>query len=75
MSGVVLTEDQLMGECHGWDGTTEFKLSNGEVSRQSAYRARWLYLYSPEIRALWFREEYWIELAGGGEMLLVQRTR
>ena len=69
----LVTEDELVGLCRGWDGTTEFELSNGEVWKQSAYRARNLHLVCPEIRVWRYGPWHWIEVEGAGEILPVRR--
>jgi hypothetical protein len=68
-----VTEDELVGLCRGWDGTTEFQLSNGEIWKQSAYRARNLHLVCPEIRIWRFGARHWIEVGGAREILPVRR--
>lgn len=70
----LITEDELSGACCGWDGATVFRLSNGEVWQQCAFRARRLYLSCPEIRVWRCAGKHWLEVAGVGEILPVERV-
>jgi hypothetical protein len=70
----LVTECELDGNCRGWDGTTSFRLANGEVWQQSAWRCRGsLHLCSPEIRVWRIGARYFLEVAGTREILPVQR--
>lgn len=70
----IVTEDELAGNCDGWDGTTIFTLTNGEVWQQSRFRSRQLHLCSPAIRVWRFRHSFWLEVEGIAEILPVQRV-
>jgi hypothetical protein len=71
----LITESELEGICHGWDGHTVFRLANGEVWQQSSFRSRTLYLNCPAVR-VWRMGEYcWLELEGAGEILPVECTQ
>ena len=69
----LIVESDLAGHCHGWDGDTEFRLANGDIWRQSAYRFRKAYLCSPAIRVWGLGPLRWIELEGVPELLPVRR--
>jgi hypothetical protein len=70
----LVTESDLDGTCHGWDGTTVFRLSNGQVWRQSAVRHRRLRLCCPAIRVWRMGERFWLEFEGVPEILPVERV-
>jgi hypothetical protein len=69
----MITQSELDGPCGGWDGTTVFRLSNGEVWQQSAFRSRRLHLVCPAIRVWCCGAKYWIEVEGAGEIVPVQQ--
>lgn len=69
----LVTESELEGQCRGWDGDTAFRLANGEVWQQSAWRCRSLHLYCPEIRVWRVGTLYFLEVEGTREILPVQR--
>jgi hypothetical protein len=70
----LVTECELEGNCRGWDGSTAFKLANGEVWRQSAWRYRdRLHLCSPAIRVWRIGAGFFLEVEGTREILPVQR--
>lgn len=70
----LITESALEGICRGWDGQTEFRLANGEVWQQCAFRLRALYLNCPEVRVWGLGRYCWLELEGAGEILPVKRV-
>jgi hypothetical protein len=70
----LVTEGELEGRCQGWDGATVFTLSNGEVWRQSAFRARTWHAACPCVRVWCCGCKYWLEVEGAGEILPVQRV-
>lgn len=68
----LVTQSELEGNCRGWDGDTVFKLSNGEVWKQSAFRARKLHLCCPAVR-VWRRGMvFLLEVEAAKEVLPVQ---
>ena len=69
----LVTQDELEGNCAGWDGATVFALSNGELWQQSAFRCRQLYVSWPLVRIWRCGDFYWIEIEGAGEILPVRR--
>lgn len=70
----LVTEDELTGNCKGWDGATVFALTNGEVWQQSRFRSRQLHLCSPAVRIWRFGYSFWLEIEGISEILPVQRV-
>jgi hypothetical protein len=69
----LVTESELDGNCKGWDGTTTFRLCNGEVWEQSAFRVRRLHLASPAVRVWRIGDASLLELEGTRELLPVER--
>ena len=69
----LITQSELDGNCKGWDGTTTFKLSNGEVWEQAAFRVRRLYLSCPAVRVWRLGNASLLELEGSRELLPVKR--
>lgn len=71
----LISQSELDGNCRGWDGSTVFKLSNGEVWRQAAYRYRQLHLCSPGVRVWRLGDAFLLEVGGAREVLPVERLR
>jgi hypothetical protein len=69
----LITESELDGNCKGWDGNTTFRLCNGEVWEQSAFRVRRLHLASPAVRVWRLGDASLLEFEGARELLPVQR--
>jgi len=69
----LVTESALAGHCRGWDGTTAFRLANGEVWQQCAWRWRTLYLSFPAIRIWRIGPRFYLEVEGTQEILPVER--
>ena len=69
----LITQSELDGNCKGWDGETTFKLCNGEVWEQAAFRVRHLYLSSPAVRVWRLGDASLLELEGSRELLPVKR--
>ncbi|SFV15336.1 hypothetical protein [Pseudoduganella namucuonensis] len=69
----LLTESELDGNCKGWDGKTTFRLCNGEVWQQSAFRVRCLHLASPAVRVWRIGGASLLEFEGVRELLPVER--
>ena len=67
----LVTECDLDGTCHGWDGESQFRLSNGEVWRQTDARSRRAHLCCPAVRVWRLGERHWIEFEGVAELLPV----
>jgi hypothetical protein len=42
-------ESQIAGTFEGWDGDSEYELTNGQVWRQDRYRYEYRYKYSPHV--------------------------
>lgn len=42
-------ESQINGEFEGWEGETEYQLTNGQVWKQSTYHYDYTYSYMPEV--------------------------
>lgn len=58
-------ESQINGEFKGWEGETEYELTNGQVWKQCAYYYEYKYAYMPEVL---------IYSAGGGYRMQVEGT-
>lgn len=58
-------ESQVNGEFKGWEGETEYQLTNGQVWKQSVYSYEYTYAYMPEVL---------IYSAGGGYKIQVEGT-
>lgn len=69
----LITQSELDGNCKGWDGATTFKLCNGEVWEQSAFRVRRLHLSCPAVRIWRLGDASLLELEGSRELLPVKR--
>ena len=69
----LLTESELDGHCTGWDGATTFRLLNGEVWEQAAFRVRHLHLACPAVRIWHIGGASLLELEGARELLPVRR--
>jgi len=69
----LITESDLDGPCHGWEGETAFTLANGEVWQQSSWRQRTMHLCSPSVRVWRLGGNYWLEVEGVPEILPVTR--
>ncbi len=69
----LLTESELDGHCEGWDGATTFRLCNGEVWEQAAFRVRRLHLACPAVRIWRIGGASLLELEGVRELLPVRR--
>jgi hypothetical protein len=67
----LVTESELEGNCKGWDGNTTFKLCNGEVWEQSAFRCRSLHLACPGVRVWRLGDASYLEIEGTRELLPV----
>jgi len=59
-------KSKINGEFKGWNGETTYKLVNGQVWQQSAYKYEYKYAYMPD--AL-------IYDPGGGHVMLVEGTK
>lgn len=70
----LVTESELDGTCHGWDGSTVFRLENGQTWRQSAVRCRKVRLCCPAVRVWRLGERHWLELEGVPEIVPVERV-
>jgi hypothetical protein len=44
----ILSEGTIDGEFRGWDGESQYRLTNGEVWQQAAYKYEYVYSYRPE---------------------------
>ena len=64
LSGVI--ESRISGDFSGWDGESEYELTNGQVWKQARYRYQYRYKYSP--RVLIYR-------ASGGHIMDVEGCR
>ena len=42
-------ESRIEGEFRGWSGDTQYKLSNGQIWMQVAYKYQYTYSYCPEV--------------------------
>lgn len=42
-------ESQIVGEFTGWDGESEYELTNGQVWKQERYRYQYQYKYRPHV--------------------------
>jgi len=42
-------ESQISGEFNGWDGESEYELTNGQVWKQKQYRYEYQYKYRPHV--------------------------
>jgi len=58
-------EAQIDGEFNGWEGETEYKLTNGQVWKQSTYNYEYTYAYMPDVV---------IYTANGGHRMQVEGT-
>ena len=58
-------ESQINGDFKGWEGETEYQLTNGQVWKQSTYNYEYTYSYMPEVL---------IYSAGGGYRMRVEGT-
>lgn len=58
-------ESQINGEFNGWEGETEYQLTNGEVWKQCTYNYEYTYAYMPDVL---------IYSAGGGYKMQVEGT-
>jgi len=47
LHGVI--ESRIAGEFHGWEGDSEYELTNGQVWRQARYKYSYKYKYRPEV--------------------------
>lgn len=70
---VLVTESALVGRYGGWDGATEFRLANGQVWKQSAWRCRSVELRGAAVRLWKLGEQHLIEIEGTYEILPVHR--
>ena len=44
-----MIESSISGEFKGWEGSTIFKLSNGQIWQQSSYAYMYHYAYTPSV--------------------------
>jgi hypothetical protein len=44
-----VVESKIDGEFKGWEGETEYRLTNGQVWKQSAYKYEYKYAYMPDV--------------------------
>jgi len=61
-----LVQSQIRGAFTGWNGKSEYKLTNGQVWKQSRYHYTYVYAYRPQVR---------IYDAGSGLVMEVAGTR
>ena len=66
-----MLQSELAGRCRGWDGATLFQLESGGVWRQCARRTRAFHALNPRVRIFHFRDRYFLEVEGAGELLPV----
>jgi hypothetical protein len=59
-------ESTIRGEFRGWDGQSEYTLTNGQTWRQKAYHYTYKYAYRP--RAIVYNP-------GGGHIMVVKGTK
>jgi hypothetical protein len=60
-----VVESKIGGEFKGWEGETEYRLTNGQVWKQSAYKYEYKYAYMPDVV---------IFDPGSGPVMQVERT-
>jgi hypothetical protein len=68
----LVTESELDGNCRGWEGDTAFRLCNGEVWEQAAFRVRRVFLASPGVRIWRLGDASLLEIEGVRELLPVR---
>lgn len=71
---VLVAESALVGCYDGWDGTTAFRLANGQVWTQSAWRCREVPLADAAIRLWRLGTRFLLEIEGTHEILPVRQT-
>ena len=63
------------GEFEGWEGTTIFKLDNGQIWQQSAYAYTYHYAYRPEVLIFNHGGSFKMKVDGIGNMIEVVRLK
>ena len=66
-------ESRIEGEFEGWEGESIYKLTNGQVWKQSRYKYEYRYAYRPE--ALIYHTSYGYKMKVAGTITDVERVK
>lgn len=66
---------RMQGASTGYHGSAVFKLTNGQVWRQSRYLYRYRYAYRPEVRLFEEASRQKLQIAGMDEAVEVARVK
>ena len=64
----------IVSEFHGCNGSSVYRLNNGQTWQQSRYRYEYRYAYRPEARVVEEKGRYLLYVAGLGQPVTVQRA-
>jgi hypothetical protein len=70
-----VTESEIDGEFHGWDGETIFKLANGQIWQQAEYDYEYEYAYRPEVTIYKTAGGYKLKVEDMEETIYVKRIK
>lgn len=70
-----IIETQISGEFKGWQGSTVFKMMNGQIWKQSSYEYHYHYAYSPEVLIYEFEGTWKMKVDEVDEVIAVIRIK
>ena len=68
-------ESTIDGEFKGWEGSTIFKLSNGQVWQQSSYAYMYHYAYNPTVLIFESKDGIKMKVDGVDELISVKKIK
>jgi hypothetical protein len=68
-------ESTIVGDFHGWDGQTIFKLDNGQIWEQTEYDYTYDYEYRPDVTIYQTTAGCRMKVEGLEETILVRRIK
>jgi len=66
-------ESKIAGEFKGWEGSTEFKLTNGQIWKQTQYDYHYHYAYMPNVMI--YNDGYSVKLKVEGVDKIISVTK
>lgn len=67
----LLHDSQLTGEFRGWDGSTVFELADGTRWQQRAAGVLQAYRYKPPVKIWQSEQDFYLQVDGMDDLLLV----
>lgn len=71
----LVSDSRIDGTFTGCDGSSLYKLTNGQIWEQSRYMYRYRYRYRPQARVWSGSNGYFLQVDGMEELIQVRRVR